>query len=351
MLGLDAGLLLLGLPAPLTTQRLPEVHGMLMTIGFVGGLIALERAVARGGGFAYAAPLGMALGALLTLTPLPLWVGATVMLIGTIVLLTNYLPLWSRNRDPAVAIQALGAVFAVGACALWLRGVEIPSAVPWLTGFFVLTIAGERVELARVGQLLMAREVVERREDQALGLGVVLLAVVVGATLWPAVGLTVFGLTLIAVAVVFGLRDVARRTIRSTGLPRFSAAGLLAGYAWLIVAGLLWLRPELSGPRYDAVLHATFLGFVMSMVLAHAPVILPAVLRRPLPYRPVFWVVFGLLHGSLIIRVAGDLFAGDAVRRVGGVLNIVALLLLVITAASISVAASREEKTKTEVAA
>lgn len=351
MLGLDAGLLLLGLPAPLTTQRLPEVHGMLMTIGFVGGLIALERAVARGGRLAYAAPLGMALGALLTLSPLPLWVGALVMLIGTGVMLANYVPLWARNRDPAVAIQALGAVFAVGACALWLRGVAIPSVVPWLTGFFVLTIVGERVELARVGQLLMTREVTERREDQALGLGVVLLGVVVGATLWPSGGLTVFGLALIAVAVVFGLRDVVRRTIRSTELPRFSAAGLLAGYAWLVVAGLLWLRPELSGPRYDAVLHATFLGFVMSMVLAHAPVILPAVLRRPVPYRPAFWAVFVLLHGSLIIRIAGDLFVGDAVRRVGGVLNIAALLLLVITAASVSVAASGEAKTKAEVAA
>src|SRR5690606_2490550 len=36
--GLDAGMLLLGLPAPVTTDRLPEVHGMLLALGFVGTL-------------------------------------------------------------------------------------------------------------------------------------------------------------------------------------------------------------------------------------------------------------------------------------------------------------------------
>ena len=44
--GLDAALMLLGLPAPVTAERLPDVHGMLLVLGFVGTLIALERAVA-----------------------------------------------------------------------------------------------------------------------------------------------------------------------------------------------------------------------------------------------------------------------------------------------------------------
>lgn len=59
--GLDAGLLLLGLPAPVTTDRLPVVHGMLMVMGFVGTLISLERATALGlmpaqGGFVELVP-------------------------------------------------------------------------------------------------------------------------------------------------------------------------------------------------------------------------------------------------------------------------------------------------------
>ncbi|BFO21058.1 hypothetical protein SHKM778_74460 [Streptomyces sp. KM77-8] len=45
-------------------------------------------------------------------------------------------------------------------------------------------------------------------------------------------------------------------------------------------------------------MHAVFLGFVMSMIMAHAPVILPAVLRRPLPYHPGLALAAWLLHGS-----------------------------------------------------
>ena len=343
LLGLDAGLLLLGLPAPLDFQRLADVHGMVMTVGFVGALIALERAVAQGRRLSYAAPLGMSLGALLTLSPAPLWVGQSLMLIGAFALLLVYLPLWRRSYDPAVAIQFSGAFLAVGATGLWLGGVTIPNLVPWLTGFLVLTIAGERVELARVGQLGADPSRQDRHDAQALTLGLLLVIVVTAATLWPDVGLPAFGVTLVVIAVVFAARDIARHTVRSTGLPRFSAACLLAGYVWLAVAGLLWLRPELSGLRYDAVLHATFLGFVMSMVLAHAPVILPAVLRRPLPYTPSFWAVAVLLHGSLLVRVLGDLAGSESVRAVAGTLNVLALLALVATAAASSVNATLSE--------
>lgn len=66
-------------------------------------------------------------------------------------LLLVYLPLWRSSYDPAVAIQFSGAFLAVGATGLWLGGVAIPHLVPRLTGLLVLTVAGERVELARVG--------------------------------------------------------------------------------------------------------------------------------------------------------------------------------------------------------
>ena len=32
-----------------------------------------------------------------------------------------------------------------------------------------------------------------------------------------------------------------------------------------------------AGPRYDAMLHSIFLGFVFSMIFAHAPIILPTI--------------------------------------------------------------------------
>jgi len=80
--------------------------------------------------------------------------------------------------------------------------------------------------------------------------------------------------------------------------------------------------------------HAVFLGFVISMVMAHAPVILPAVLRRPLPYRGVMVVPAALLHASLTLRVAvGDARGVEWAWQAGGVLSIVAILLFVGVAA------------------
>jgi hypothetical protein len=70
------------------------------------------------------------------------------------------------------------------------------------------------------------------------------------------------------------------------------------------------------------------------MVMAHAPVILPAVLRRPLPYHRALWAPVVLLHGSLVLRLwLGDALGSDTAWRVGGVLNIVAVLLFVVLAA------------------
>jgi hypothetical protein len=53
--------------------------------------------------------------------------------------------------------------------------------------------------------------------------------------------------------------------------------------------------------------HAVFVGFVLSMVFAHAPLIFPAVLGLPLTYRPAFYLHVGILHLSLMVRVVGDL--------------------------------------------
>ena len=75
-------------------------------------------------------------------------------------------------------------------------------------------------------------------------------------------------------------------------------------------------------------LHAVFIGFVVSMVFAHAPIIFPAVLGLPLEYRPAFYLHVGILHISVIVRVVGDVVDVLGRWRVwGGLLNAAALLL------------------------
>jgi hypothetical protein len=298
--GLDAGLLLLEVRAPFGASHLPGVHGVLMVLGFLGTLVALERAVALRTPWAYAAPALLGAGAL---------------------------ALVAGARDGAVAVEVLAVAHGLAAAVLWTR-LEVAAVLPLLVGFVVLTIAAERVELARLS--------LGRRADTTLLLVAGAYAVAaLAALLQPAVGSRLVALVLVGLCAWLVRHDVARRTIRSTGLPRFSAAAMLTGWGWLAVAAATWavVGPPTSRPAYDVVVHGVFLGFAMSMVLAHAPVILPAVVRRPLPYRPVLWLPLVALHVSLLARVAGDALGADVLWRAGGVGTVLALLLLPVTAA------------------
>ena len=342
--GLDAALLLLGLPAPVTTDRLPDIHGMLMVLGFVGTVISLERAVALGQWYGYLAPAASGSAVILLLSPAPLAVGQWFLVIGTTGLVGLYVPLWRRQRDDAVLTQALGALLAVGAALLWVAGVPIPRLVTWLAAFVVLTIGGERLELAR---LAMG----PRAGTTLVALSCALSSAVVASLLWPTVGTALFGVTLVAVTAWLASHDVARSTVRSSGLPRYMAVCMLAGYAWLAVAAGIWTiaGPVADGGAYDAVLHAVFLGFTISMIMAHAPVIMPAVVRRPLPYHPVMFVPVALLHASLVLRtLVGDAYGVEWAWQYGGLLNIVAVIGFVAVALWSAIRGTRHSGARTE---
>lgn len=328
--GLDAALILLGVSAPVTLDRLADVHGMLMVFGFVGTLVALERAVALGDSWGFIAPGGFGAGGLALIVVDRTAVGGVLIAVGAAALIAVYVPLWRRNTATAVVVQAAGAVLALGAAVLYVADVPVPWLLPWMAGFLVLTIAGERLELARVAF------VVGHAESGALSVFTAFFVAVPATLLWPAVGYRVFGAVLLALAMWLMKYDVARRTVRSTGLARFSAVCLLAGYAWLVVAGAVWLcvGAVRDGVWYDASAHAVFLGFVMSMIFAHAPVILPAVLRRPLPYRPVMYLPVAVLHATLALRIGvGDVADRAWAVTAGGVGNVVAVLLFAAVAA------------------
>lgn len=325
--GLDAGLLLLDVRAPVGAPHLQDVHGPLMVLGFLGTLIALERAVALREAAGYTAPVLLGLGGVALTAGLPRTVGQALLVDGTVALVVVLVALWRRRRDDTVAVEALGAALAVTAALLWVR-VDAASVVPLLAGFVVLTIAAERVELARIHLPASAERV----------LVVVAALVATAATtavIAPDAGARAFGLSLLVLVGWLAPRDVARRTIRATGQARFSAAAMLAGYGWLAVAGVAWTWAGLTTTpaTHDVVVHTIFLGFTMSMVLAHAPVILPAVLRRPVPYRPLLWVPLVVLHVALVVRVAGDLTGRPALTAAGGYGTAAALLLLPLAAA------------------
>lgn len=324
--GLSGALMLLGVWAPAGAGRLAAGHGLLMTLGFLGTLIALERAVALGRRWGYAAPLATGLGGMAVVLGAPLSVAGALLGLGALVFVALYVAFDRIERTLHTTIQAVGAVAWLVATLLLLAGRSTADAVPWLAAFLVLTICGERLELSRLVRLTAAA-----RRAFVVAATVFLAGVVVSVAL-PDVGVRLAGLGLVALAAWLARNDVARRTVRRAGVTRFVALSLLSGYAWLTIAGLAWLGfgAATPGPARDAGLHALFLGFVMSMVFGHAPVILPAVLRAPLPYHPRFYAHLGLLHAGLVLRVlVGDVGGVSDAWRLGGVLNVVALLVFV----------------------
>jgi hypothetical protein len=307
-------------------------HGPLMVAGFLGTVIGLERAVSYGRLWSYLAPLGTGAGALLLAlggAERParglVALGSGVML-ATLAIAARRLPVrWTTT-------QLLGAAsFAVGS-GLWALGWPLLRVLPWWEAFLVLIIAGERLELSRLLQPTRA----------ALGafagsVGLLLLGAAV-SSVESGVALRLGGLAWLALALWFARWDLARRSLRRPGLPRFMAAAILSGHLWLGVAGLLALafgaRATQAGLANDAVVHALFLGFAFAMIMGHAPVIFPSVLGLPAAFRGRFWAHLALLHAGVLLRVASDLAGSTAGRGWGAALNVAAILFFLLNTAS-----------------
>jgi hypothetical protein len=331
VVGVGAGLARLGWSMPGPAVQAAAWHGPLLVCGFFGGVIALERAVALARGWAYAAPLAAGLGSAAILHGFAA-AGPWLYLAGGLALLAATLAVLRRQREGFVLVLAVAAACWPAGVALWLAGVPLPEVLPWWLAFLVLTIAGERLELSRLLP----------RPPHARGLFALIVAcVLIGAALatpapWAAAsardwGQALFGAALAALAVWLTRYDLARRTVRMQGLPRFTALSLLGGYAWLALAGvLIALFPLVPGhAAYDAALHALLLGFVFAMVFGHAPIIFPAVLRVRLTYHAGMFVPLGLLHASLALRLAGRAADSLPMVRWGAIGSALALLAFI----------------------
>src|SRR5690606_1467305 len=113
-----------------------------------------------------------------------------------------------------IALQIGGALAWYAGGMLWLGGQTVMDLVPWFAAFLVLTIVGERLELARVafaGRLVSG--------------GLVLCGAVIltgaAASLWnDGPGWRITGVGMLITAGWLARYDIARRTVRGSGLPR-----------------------------------------------------------------------------------------------------------------------------------
>jgi hypothetical protein len=294
-----------------------------MVCGFLGTLILLERAIAIRKMWVYLGVVSCGLGGILVALGAPAPWGPLLMALGSVGLVLIFFFILRQHLALYTAVMAAGAACWLLGNLLWLFGSPLYQVVLWWAAFLVLTVAGERLELSRVVRL----------PPVAFRLFLLAVLIQVGGLVFmlvlPDPGWRLFGLGLLSLSAWLFRFDVARKTIQAKALPHYIAWCLLAGYAWLGAAGLAGMiyGPQYAGLYYDLTLHAIFVGFVISMVFGHAPIILPAVLGINLAYTPLFYLPLALLHSSLLLRVAGDMFGAPALRLWGGLAGAIAILL------------------------
>jgi hypothetical protein len=336
--GISAGLARMGVEFPLVAPALAAVHGPLMVAGFLGTLIGLERAAALRLGWAYIAPAFSALGAISTIVFRETSIGPALIAIGSAAMVAIFAEIIRRQPELFNVVMGVGAVSWLVGNLIWLAGATIPEVIFWWAAFLVLTIMGERLELSRLTSSSARGRIIFTAAASLYAAGTVLAAFLIEP------GFRVIGAGMIALVFWFMLCDTARRTIRARGLPRFIAVNLIAGAAWLGASGIFWIAyaANVTMPHYDAMLHSVFLGFVFSMIFAHAPVIFPGVTGRPVPFRRAFYAHVVVLHFSLLLRVfGGDLGGIWWAYQWGGILNAAAIVIFIAnTAVAITFAGS-----------
>lgn len=317
-------------PVGAWASRAALYHAALMMGCFLGTVIGIERAVAVKVPSAWLAPLASGLAGaalLLQFTSAAQWllVTASVAFTGINMLVVR------RQRAGHTMLLLAGALCWLIGNMLFALHWSVQAIVPWWFAFLVMTIAAERLEMTRL---------MRRRPGAQSALIIVLLALAAGAAasaVAPIGGGILYGSALLALAAWLTVFDIARRTIFAEGLPRYMAMCLLGGYAWLAVAGVAWAADALGLPARDIALHALGLGFVVSMMMAHAPVILPAIARVKLLFGRFFYIPLALLHGSLLVRLAGG-WNNPVWREQGSLFNAVAIGVFAATAVGAAVA-------------
>jgi hypothetical protein len=311
-------------------------HGAIMVGSFLGTLISLERAAALKNPWVYVVPL------LSALSLVAFWAGLqplayTLLIMGSLGFtgIMGYF-LYKYSEFYFIVLFAGAVCWLVGNIMLVMWRMY-PVAVSWWMAFLLLTITAERLELSRYLPFTTLKK-------NLLSLGLICYSI---GLLMPfhGAGQSITAAGMMSIALWLLTYDMALKSVKKEGVHRYSGILLITGYGWLLVTGLLMLSGDLVGPLYDAALHSFFVGFVFSMIFAHAPIILPAVLGKPLkPYHPVLYLWFVLLELSLAVRIWANLDSAYELRKWAGMVNGLAILFFFVTMAVLMVREVLKEK-------
>ncbi len=333
--GIYSGIIRIGQPLPSGAYLPIAHHGVLMAGSFLGTLICLERVVTFPDKRAWITVILMAFS-------FPLFVfnqaqhGVLCLLAGSTgyswISINNY----RKYKLKGDLIMAVGSVFQVIAYIIFFLTFSYPKAFAGWLLFLILTIIGERLNLTRF--LPVSKKAFY---EVYFWIGLLLLS----SFLYHFGLKVIVGLSMAGLAQWLLRHDIVRINLRRTGHYHFLGLALLPAYLWLGVTGFLSML-EMGNPYlYDAVLHSFFVGFVLSMILAHAPIIFPGLLGiKTTPFHPVMYVWLAGLHASLIIRIYGDMTENFELRKLGGICNGVFFVIYILTVLLLIVKFKRSQR-------
>lgn len=302
------------------------LHSALMVCGFFGFGISLERAAASKTPLAWGAPGLAAAGTVAALALQPGW-AAAAWLAASVALLGILARAWLHAPALHTAVEAAGAIAWGAGTLCWLIDRPFAVVVACWASFLVLTITGERRELARsVPMSARAQQVF----FALLGLqGAALVALAVPGDSHPLAGSLWWG-SIVLLAMWLLRFDLACRTgVLRLGWALHTARSLRLGYVWMALAGLWGVVHGLRDMPLNAPgpLHMLLLGFVFSLVFGHAPTVLPALLRRRLGAPgPFAFVPVGLMSVGVVLRASGDLLGHGGLRAGAGAVQALAII-------------------------
>lgn len=327
--GTWGGLARVGWTVPVGEGAVVLQHGGIMVVGFLATVIGIERAVAVRTPSAVLAPAASATAGVTLMLGGPMTVAVALAIISAAAYTWTLFRVWRQQPQVGAVAMLAGAAALLAAAATWLLTGQYAQVIPWWMAFLVLTVVGERLELTRF----------QRVGRAGIAVGCAMFAALIAG---PALvhidhtsGTVLQGAGMAGAAGWSAMRDPARRTMRAGGIACLAGVGVLIAYTWLTAAGLLLLTYGLRPGTlsYDAVVHSFFIGFVFAAIIAHEPLIAPAVTGVDFVFSRWLYVPLVLLGVGLAGRIGGDLGNLPPLRRSAALIQALALALLLLLTA------------------
>ncbi len=334
ILGFTGGIVRLGSPYidlfPFFPATIASMHPDLVIIGFFMLVIIMERVIgleiipSRPSYFNYvifpaqAAALLLAIGSFFgnnqQFGTILINLGFISAIIAVIVMIM--IQIWMIQNVPQNKSEYLLGIFGFGIILFY----ALKMLVNWTGGssysyvflvlYLVLIILGERIGFGRLQSI--SQKNFHLFENSAMVLGALLFVGII-LSFFVNSPFIFFGnlLLLLTLVLIVAKNDSSLRTPKiKLPMNQYLRVALFGSYLWIILAIflLVWHFFNQNFFLYDAGLHAITVGFILTMFIAHAPIIFPTLLKRrsisSLPGGTLWLFGLWLLLG---VRILGDL--------------------------------------------